>query len=203
MSPKYPLATSSWDAEEYRAITRVIASDMFSMGAEVRTFEEQFAEYFGANYAVMVNSGSSANLLMTAALFFTKQPKLKRGDEVIVPAVSWSTTYFPLGQYGLHLKFVDVDRGTLNYDLDALAAAITDQTRAIMCVNLLGNPNNFARIKKIIGPRDIVFLEDNYESMGPPFPGNQSDTCAVLGPYRAYFHNHISTIASGLVATAH
>ena len=88
----------------------------------------------------MVSSGSTANLLATAALFFTKNPKLKRGDEVIVPAVSWSTTYFPLQQYGLKLKFVDIDLETLNYDLEALEGAVSDSTKMIMVVNLLGNP---------------------------------------------------------------
>ncbi|MEM8576398.1 MAG: DegT/DnrJ/EryC1/StrS family aminotransferase [Pseudomonadota bacterium] len=201
MTARFPLATSSWDAEEYRALTRVVASDMFSMGAEVRTFEEQFAAFFGAKFAVMVNSGSSANLLMTAALFFTKTPHLARGDEIIVPAVSWSTTYFPLAQYGLHLKFVDVDRATLNYDLDALAAAVTDRTRAIMCVNLLGNPNDFAAIEGIIGGRDITLIEDNCESMGATFQGEQCGTFGVMGTYSAFFSHHISTMEGGLVVT--
>ncbi len=148
MSFRYPLATSSWDQKELDALQKVIASDRYSMGAEVAEFERQFAAHFGSNHAVMVNSGSSANLLMTAALFFTKNPslKLERGDEIIVPAVSWSTTYYPLNQYGLHLKFVDIDLETLNYDLEALEAAVTDKTRAIMVVNLLGNPNDFVNI---------------------------------------------------------
>ena len=140
---KYPLATSSWDDAEYKAIQRVIGSGIFSMGSEVQGFERDFSEYIGSKYAVMSNSGSSANLLMVAALFFTKNNPLKEGDEVIVPAVSWSTTYYPLHQYGLKLKFVDIDLETLNYDLDSLKAAITEKTRLIMVVNLLGNPNDF------------------------------------------------------------
>ncbi|MEY3002825.1 MAG: hypothetical protein RLZZ491_1, partial [Pseudomonadota bacterium] len=111
MTARFPLATSSWDGAEYQAIQRVIESNQFSMAAEVAEFERQFAKYFGVNHAIMVNSGSSANLLMTAALFYTKNPvfRLNRGDEIIVPAVSWSTTYAPLGQYGLKMKFVDID----------------------------------------------------------------------------------------------
>lgn len=132
------------------------------MGSEVNTFEQQFAAYFGSKYAVMVNSGSSANLLMTAALIYTKNEKLKLspGDEVIVPAVSWPTTYYPLSQYGLHLKFVDIDIETLNYDLTSLEEAVTEKTRAIMVVNLLGNPNDFSEINRIIGDRKIVVIED-------------------------------------------
>ena len=176
MSFNYPLATSSWDQDEQDALQRVIASDRFSMGSEVATFEEQFAAHFGSKYAVMVNSGSSANLLMVAALFYSQNPdlKLNAGDEVIVPAVSWSTTYFPLQQYGLKLKFVDIDAETLNYDLDALADAVTENTRALMVVNLLGNPNDFDRINKIIAGRNIVMIEDNCESMGASYGGKQA-----------------------------
>ena len=96
MAMQFPLATSSWDSEEYQAIQRVIDSGMFSMHQEVENFEREFAKFFGAKFAVMVNSGSSANLLMTAALFYTGDPelKLRPGDEIIVPAISWSTTYF-------------------------------------------------------------------------------------------------------------
>ena len=109
MSFKYPLATATWNQDEYAAMQRVIESGMFSMGKQVQLFEQRFAEYIGSRYCVMANSGSSANLLMVAALFYTQNPslKLERGDEVIVPAVSWSTTYYPLHQYGLKLRFVD------------------------------------------------------------------------------------------------
>ena len=168
MSFKFPLATASWGKEEIDAMQRVIASGMFTMGANVQAFERDFAQYVGSQHCVMVNSGSSANLLMVAALFYTKNPKLnlQRGNEVIVPAVSWSTTYYPLYQYGLRIKFVDIDLHTLNYDLDQLEQAVTDKTRAIMAVNLLGNPNDFERIQQIIGKRNIVLIEDNCESMG-------------------------------------
>ncbi|MEL7254254.1 MAG: DegT/DnrJ/EryC1/StrS family aminotransferase [Pseudomonadota bacterium] len=203
MSARFPLATSSWDQAEQDALQRVIKSDMFSMGAEVRTFEEQFAAYFGAKHAVMVNSGSSANLLMTGALFYTQNDdlRLKPSDEVIVPAVSWSTTYYPLAQYGLIQKFVDIDRATLNYDLDALEAAVTDRTRAIMIVNLLGNPNDFDRIKAIIGDRKIVLLEDNCESMGATFGGKHTGTFADVGSFSSFFSHHISTMEGGVVTT--
>lgn len=203
MKLRFPLATSSWDQAELDAIQRVIESDRYSMGAEVAEFERRFAKYFGAKNAVMVNSGSSANLLMTAALFFTKNPALhlRRGDEIIVPAVSWSTTYFPLSQYGLHLKFVDIDLETLNYDLTALAEAVTDNTRAIMVVNLLGNPNDFDAIARIIKGRDIVMIEDNCESMGATFNGKQAGTFGVMGSYSCFFSHHISTMEGGMVVT--
>lgn len=203
MSFRFPLATSSWDQDEYDALQRVIRSDYFSMGENVAAFEARFAAYAGSRHAIMVNSGSSANLLMIAALFFTSNPRhrLERGDEVIVPAVSWSTTYYPLCQYGLRVKFVDIDRDTLNFDLDALAAAVSDKTRAILAVNLLGNINDFDRIAQIVGDRDILVLEDNCEAMGATLHGKQAGTFGLMGTYSSFFSHHISTMEGGLVVT--
>ncbi len=203
MNYKYPLATSTWDEKEYQSLRRVMDSKIFSMGSEVKKFEKEFAEFFNSKYAVMVNSGSSANLLMTAALFYNKNPDLllKPGDEIIVPAVSWSTTYFPLFQYGLRLKFVDIDLQTLNYDISALSEAVTDNTRAIMVVNLLGNPNDFDAINDIISDRSIIVIEDNCESMGATFNGRHAGTFGVMGSFSTFFSHHISTMEGGVVVT--
>lgn len=203
MTKPFPLATSSWDAAEYQAMQDVIASGQFSMGPKVKICEERFAAYAGTRYAVMCNSGSSANLLMIAALRFTRNPdlRLQRGDEVIVPAVSWSTTYSPLEQYGLHLRFVDIDLETLNFDLAALEAAITPRTRAIFCVNLLGNPNDFAVIRTLAGKHNLVVLEDNCESMGAEFDGRKTGSFGVMGSQSCFFSHHISTMEGGLVTT--
>jgi len=200
-SSTYPLATATWDDAEYQAIQKVIASGMFTMGMHVQEFEKQFAAYTGSRYCVMANSGSSANLLMIAAMRFRKESPLLAGEEIIVPAVSWSTTYYPLQQYGLKLKFIDVDRDTLNYDLEALAEAVTDKTRAIMIVNLLGNPNDFDAIERIIAGRDIVVVEDNCESMGAQVSGRQAGTFGIMGSYSAFFSHHISTMEGGMVVT--
>ncbi|HSI22277.1 MAG TPA: DegT/DnrJ/EryC1/StrS family aminotransferase [Methylophilaceae bacterium] len=197
----YPLATSSWDDEELQAMQEVIASGMFTMGKYVAAFEQRFADYAGSKYCVMVNSGSSANLLMVAALRYRKQGSLQPGDEVIVPAVSWSTTYSPLYQYGLRLKFVDIDKDTLNYDLDKLKLAVTEKTRALMVVNLLGNPNNFEKIQEIIAERNIILLEDNCESMGAEFKNKQAGTFGLMGSFSAFFSHHISTMEGGMVVT--
>lgn len=176
---------------------------MFTMGPNVQAFERDFAAYVGSKHCLMVNSGSSSNLLMVAALFYTKNPKLKleRGDEVIVPAVSWSTTYYPLYQYGLKIKFVDIDLNTLNYDLDQLELAVTNKTRMIMTVNLLGNPNDFDRINRIIDGRNIVLMEDNCESMGARFKDKHAGTFGVMGSYSSFFSHHISTMEGGLIVT--
>jgi len=198
---KYSLATSSWGDEEIKAIQSVIESDMYSMGPKVAKYEKEFASYFGAKHAVMCSSGSTANLIMTAALFYTKTPKLKQGDEIIVPAVSWSTTYFPLQQHGLKLKFVDIDSETLNYNLSDLKEAITKQTKAIMAVNLLGNSNDFDAIFEMIDEKDIVLIEDNCESMGAKYNGKYTGTFGVMGSFSSFFSHHISTMEGGMVVT--
>ncbi len=198
---KYPLATSTWDDRELEAIQTVIDSDMYTMGKHVSQFEDEFAAFVGSKYALMVNSGSSANLLAVAALFYTKTPMLKRGDEVIVPAVSWSTTYFPLYQYGLKLKFVDVDLETLNFDLNQLEQAISPQTKMIFAVNLLGNPNEFDKIETLIDGKDIILLEDNCESMGAEYKGKQAGTFGVMGTFSTFFSHHMATMEGGLVVT--
>lgn len=197
----YPLASTTWDQAEFDSIQRVIDSGMFTMGKEVAQFEQDFAQYVGSRYAVMVNSGSSANLAMIAALMFKRENALSRGDEVIVPAVSWSTTYHPLQQYGLKLKFVDVDKETLNFDLAKLTEAITDKTRAILTVNLLGNPNDFSVINKLIKDKNIILLEDNCESLGAVYNGKQAGTFGLMGTYSSFFSHHIATMEGGLVVT--
>lgn len=200
-TPRYPLATATWDQAEYDAMQRVIDSGMFTMGEHVQEFEKRFAEYVDCRHAVMVNSGSSANLLMVAALCFTRDDRLKPGDEVIVPAVSWSTTYYPLHQYGLKLRFVDIDLETLNYDLEQLRAAITDRTRLVMVVNLLGNPNDFDAIESMLSGRGIRYIEDNCESMGAQYRGKQAGTFGLMGTFSTFFSHHISTMEGGLIVT--
>ena len=203
MSFKYPLATTTWDQKEIDAMQNVIASGDFTMGKHVKLFEKNFSKYIGSDHAVMVNSGSSANLLMIAALFYTKNSKLKlkRGDEVIVPAVSWSTTYYPLYQYGLKIKFVDIDIETLNYDLVQLESAISNKTRVVLAVNLLGNSNDFDRINNIIDGKNIILLEDNCESMGATFNNKKTGTFGVMGTFSSFYSHHISTMEGGTIVT--
>jgi len=196
-----PLATSTWDEQEYEALQEVIKSGMFTMGKHVQEFEASFADFFGSRYAVMVNSGSSANLLAIAALFYHSKNALRPGDEVIVPAVSWATTYYPLYQYGLKIKFIDVNKDTLNMDIDEVSKAINNKTRAIFAVNLLGNPMDFNKLNALIADRNIVLLEDNCESMGALFNGKQAGTFGLMGTFSTFFSHHISTMEGGVVVT--
>jgi CDP-6-deoxy-D-xylo-4-hexulose-3-dehydrase len=197
----YPLATQSWDEKELKAIQSVIDKNIYTMGEKVAQFERNFSKFINRKYSVMVNSGSSANLIATAALFYIKNPMLKRGDEVIVPAVSWSTTYFPLQQYGLKLKFVDIDLETLNYNLDALKSAITISTKMIMMVNLLGNPNDFDVINELIKNKDIFIFEDNCESLGAEYKRKQTGTFGIVSTFSTFYSHHIATMEGGIVTT--
>ena len=200
---KHPLASSSWGEEEIIALEKVISSGNFSMGPITLEFEKAFSDYIGSKFTVMVNSGSSANLLMIASLFFSKNHlyKLNPGDEIIVPALGWSTSYFPLQQYNLKLKFVDIDIRTLNYDLNELESAICKNTRAILAINILGNPNNFEIINKLIQGKDILLLEDNCESLGATFEQQKAGTFGLMGTFSTFFSHHMSTMEGGLITT--
>ncbi len=197
----YPLATSTWDNKELDAIQSIINSDNYTMGNHVRQFEKDFGKFINRKFCLMVNSGSTANLISIASFFYTKNPMLKKGDEVIVPAVSWSTTYFPLQQFGLKVKFVDIDLNTLNYNLDSLKSAITKNTKMIVAVNLLGNPNDFEAINKIINNKNIFIFEDNCESLGAEYNGKYTGTFGTIGTFSTYYSHHISTIEGGLITT--
>lgn len=197
----YELAVSTWGREEFDAIQKVIASNRLTIGPHVAAFEEAFAAYHGRKYAVMVNSGSSANLVSVAALFYKKERPLLRGDEVIVPAISWATTYHPLQQYGLKLKIVDVDLQTINMDCRQLEAAIGPHTRAIVGVSILGNPAALDVMRRFADERGLYFLEDNCESMDAELAGRKAGTFGHISTFSTFFSHHISTMEGGLVTT--
>jgi hypothetical protein len=186
----YELVVSTWGAEELEAIQRVIASNRFTIGPNVAAFEDAFAEYHRRKYAVMVNSGSSANLLCIAALFYKKNRPLQRGDEVIVPAISWATTYHPLQQYGLKLKIVDVELDTLNIDPRQVEACIGPRTRAIMGVSILGNPAALDVLRNLADARGLYFIEDNCESMDAEIAGRKAGTFGHLSTFSSFFSHH-------------
>jgi CDP-4-dehydro-6-deoxyglucose reductase, E1 len=204
---KYPLSTSTWNHEEIEAIENVIQSNRFTMGQKVEDFENEFAKFFSSKYCVMVNSGSSANLLMISALMYSKNNKYKlnEGDEIIVPAIAWSTSYFPLFQNRLKLKFVDVDLHTLNYDLERLEKSISNKTKFIFAVNLLGNSNDFLKINQIIANSknpNIQIIEDNCESMGAKVNKKNAGTFGIMSTFSSFYSHHICTIEGGMILTS-
>ncbi len=198
---RYELAGSTWGEEERQAILEVVNSNMYTMGEKVKEFEDRFARYFEMKYAVMVNSGSSANLIAVASLFYKKENCLKRGDEVIVPCISWATTFHPLYQYGLKLKFVDIDLHTLNYNIEELKMAVTKKTKMIVAVSILGNPCQFDEIAKLCEKNNIILFEDNCESMGAKCNGRYTGTFGLVNTFSTFFSHHISTMEGGLILT--
>ena len=198
---KYELASTTWDESEIQAMQSIIQSGKFTMGDKVREFEKCFAAHVGANHAVMVNSGSSANLVLINALKYHSRFKLEPEDEIIVPAVSWSTTYYPVTQSGFVLRFVDVDRKTLNIDLSQIEAAITSKTKAIFAVNLLGNPVDWEALNKIADKNNLILLEDNCESLGGILNGKSLGTFGLGGTFSTFFSHHMSTMEGGVVCT--
>jgi CDP-6-deoxy-D-xylo-4-hexulose-3-dehydrase len=167
----------------------------------VARFEEAFAAKFGVKHAVMVNSGSSANLVGVAALFHTRERPLRRGDEVIVPAISWATTFHPLQQYGLKLRFVDIDLHTLNMDVSQLEAALTPQTRMLMGVSILGNPAALDVMRAFCDAHGLIFFEDNCESLGASLNGRPCGTFGDVGTFSTFYSHHLSTMEGGLLVT--
>ncbi len=196
---KYGLCDEPWNKEELGAIVEVVISGRYTMGDKVKEFEKKFATHFGSKYAVMVNSGSSANLVAIAAL--VTAGRIKKGDEVIVPAVSWSTTYYPLQQYGLKLVFVDIDSQTLNIDVNKFKDAITPNTKMLLAVNLLGNPNDYDQIIDICKENDIILVEDNCESLGGRYNRRNLGTFGLLGTYSTFYSHHMVTMEGGMIVT--
>lgn len=197
----YDLASSSWGQEEVDAMHRVIASGMFTMGENVRRFEHDFARKFGTRHALMVASGSAANLVGVAALFYAGERPLRRGDEVIVPAISWATTYYPLQQYGLRLRFVDVELDTLNIDVSKLEEALTPRTRMVVAVSILGNPCALDVLRAFCDRHGLILFEDNCESMGATLNGKPCGTFGDIGTFSTFFSHHISTMEGGVLVT--
>jgi len=193
----YPLAYSTWGNEELEAIQRVCDSDMYTMGRHVKQFESEFADLFGSENAVMVNSGSSANLLMLSLLKW----KYKLTGDIICPVVGWATTYFPMAQNGFKINFVDVDKDTWNIDVNKIEAAITPNTCAIMPVNLLGNSCDYDRIIEICRKHNLMLIEDNCESMGAKYGDKYTGSIGLAGSFSFFFSHHIQTMEGGMVLT--
>jgi CDP-6-deoxy-D-xylo-4-hexulose-3-dehydrase len=199
---KYPLATSSWGDEEKRVAKEVIDSGICTMGKKTLEVEKQFAENVGKQFCVFSNSGSSANLLAITAMMYRKNGRrFEFGDEIIVPAVSWSTTYYPIYQNRLKMVFVDIDRETLNIDVDKIKNAISPKTKAIFAVNLLGNPCDFNALEELCSEYKLELLIDNCESMGSTYNNVDTSHYGLITTYSSFFSHHISSIEGGFCVT--
>ncbi len=197
-----PLSVPLYGAEEVSGALRALLEQQVTMGAQVRAFERAFAEFLGTKHAIMVNSGSSANLLAISVLAERSvEHGLRPGDEVIVPAVTWATTVAPILQLGLVPVLVDIDAQTLNMRPDGLREAISPQTRAVMPVHLLGNPVDMAPLMEIAREHDLWVIEDTCESLGSEIAGRKVGSFGDFGTFSFYFSHHITTIEGGMVVT--
>lgn len=200
--PKIRVQETSYGGEEINAVVRTLLSTMTTMGQQVKEFQEQYAQYTGGKYAVMSNSGSSNNLLAIAALAnpFT-QNHMQPGDEVIVPALSWSTTIWPIVQYNLIPVFVDCDLDTFNFDLNKLEAAIGPKTRAIKLVHVYGNPTNMDAVMALAKKHNLFVIEDCCEAMGATYNNQHVGTFGDVGNYSFFYAHHITTLEGGISVT--
>jgi CDP-6-deoxy-D-xylo-4-hexulose-3-dehydrase len=191
----HPLTVTGFGAEEALGAIDALLSTHVTMGARTRAFEAAWAAYCGRAHGVMVNSGSSANLLMLAALVETGM--LAPGDEVLVPAVGWSTTLFPVAQAGLVPVVVDVDEATLCIDPAAAARARTSRTRAVLAVHLLGQP---AALDDAAFD-GLVRLEDACAAHGARAGQRRVGGIGHAASFSFFFSHHITTIEGGIVVT--
>ena len=188
-SNKYQLSPNSFSDEDIIEALKVLVTKKITMSNKTKEFERKFANYIGSRYALMLNSGSSANLLaMFAMINPQKKDKLKSGDECLVPALCWSTSLWPIVQAGLKPVFVDVDPETLNISLNDLKKKITKKTKALMLVHVLGNSTNMSELLKILNRNKILLIEDSCESLGSKYKNRYLGNYGEFGTFSFTIH---------------
>lgn len=201
----FPLAMNPFGEEEILAMTEVLLTGRLTLGANVERAEKLFAETVGSPYAVMVNSGSSANLLAVSAIVNKfREVHCDAGDEVLVPAVSWSTSVFPLIQCGLKPVFVDTDPVTFNVTKETLEKAMSPRVRAVMAVHVLGNSVSMKDLEEFVQKHNLMLIEDTCESLGSTYTASDGKkkmlgTLGDFGCYSFYFSHHITSGEGGAV----
>tara|TARA_Y100000310_G_C20673753_1_gene811700 strand:- start:668 stop:1813 length:1146 start_codon:yes stop_codon:yes gene_type:complete len=195
---KINLMEDSFTQEEIDAVNHVLKSGAYTQGSVVREFEEKFAEWNGSKYAVMVNSGSSADFLMI--VYLKHKYNLQEGDEILVPSVNWPTAVYPIIQNGLSPVFCEVDE-SFNIDLESIKKMKTDRTRAVFGVHLLGQPFNVNQIDNYCRENNLIFIEDCCESMGAKIRGRKIGNFGLMGSFSFYFGHHMTTIEGGMIVT--
>ncbi len=200
----FPLVDSSYDNQEIISCMATLLSGQLTMGAKVREFEEKFARYCGARHAVMVNSGSSANLLALSVLTNPlRGVHLRAGDKVAVPAVCWSTSLWPVLQTGLVPVLVDVDPRTLNLSIPSLKEALRQHDlKAVLMVHVLGNSTELGELLALVKDHNLLLMEDTCESLGSTYRGRMLGGLGSFGTFSFYFSHHMTTVEGGMVLAA-
>jgi len=196
----YPLSPDSFSNEDIIKGIEVLLTKKITMSQITKKFEKEFAKFIGSKYALMVNSGSSANLLATFALINPlKKNKLNKGDECLIPSLCWSTSLWPIVQAGLIPKFVDIDPKTLNISISDLKNKISKKTKAIMSVHVLGNSTNMNELMKIVKKNKLYLIEDTCESLGSTFNNRYLGNFGDFGTFSFYYSHQITAGEGGML----
>ena len=197
---KYKLLDDGISKDDISKAKFVLDSKQITMASQTRKFEETFAKKMGVKHALMVNSGSSANLL---AIFASGNPlrknKLKKGDEVIIPVLCWSTSLWPIVQFGFKPVFIDIDPNTLNVNEDDLIKKINSKTKCILLVNVHGNSCDLFKVRKIAKKKNIILIEDNCESLGSKLKKKNLGTFGDFGTFSFFYSHQITSGEGGMV----
>lgn len=195
----YPLTDTMLDKADINSAITVLKSKWITMGKETLKFENTFSRKISKNHSIMVNSGSSANLLIFQCLINPKINKLKKNDEVLIPAVCWSTSLWPIIQSGLNPKFVDIDLDTLNIDINDLKKKITKKTKALMLVHAMGNCANMNEIVRICKKNKLILIEDTCEALGSKFKNKYLGTFGDFSSFSFFYSHHITSGEGGMI----
>ncbi|WDQ18271.1 DegT/DnrJ/EryC1/StrS family aminotransferase [Rhodopirellula sp. P2] len=195
----YPLTVPTFGRDEIAAAMNCLVNYRTSMGELTREFETQFAQYIGCHDAVMVNSGSSADLLLAYNLVNPSNPRLSAGDEVLVPAVTWPTQIWSPLMAGLKVTLVDVDPQTLNVDFDDMRRRLTSKSKCVFAVHLMGNPIDMTRMKQFCEEHDLILIEDCCESLGAKYDDQHVGNFGLGGSFSFFFSHHMTTMEGGMV----
>ncbi len=196
----WPLQENFLDKKSINSLCNFIKKNKrLTQFKKVKEFENKFSKWNGSKYSVLVNSGSSANLIIIESC--KEIYKWKNNDEIIVPSVTWPTTITPVIQAGLKPIFVDVNLKDFSFDYSKLKKVMTKKTRAIFVAHLVGFPADIQKIKKIIGKRKIILLEDCCESQGAKIKGKKVGNFGIGGSFSFYWGHHMSTIEGGMITT--
>ena len=197
---RYSLLENAFSLDDILSGIEVLLSGQITMSEITEKFQYEFAKYVGAKYALMVNSGSSANLLAAFALVNPRKKNfLKRNDECLVPALCWSTSLWPIIQSGLKPKFVDVDIDSFGISDRSLEQNISKNTKALMMVHVLGNASNIQKISQLTKKRDLYLIEDTCESLGSQYDGKFLGTFGDFGTYSFYYSHQITSGEGGMI----
>ena len=200
MNLKYPLLSNAFSSNDINEGIKVLRSKRITMSKITYKFEKFFARKMGAKYAVMTNSGSSANLLAMSCLTNPlSKNKIQASSEVIIPAICWSTSLWPIIQNNLKPVFVDVELGTFNIDIENIEKKITKKTKAIMLVHVLGTSANMTKLMQIAKKYKIDIIEDTCESLGAKYNNKQLGTFGRFGTYSFYYSHQITSGEGGMI----